>query len=209
MAKKTTSSTDSNIAQFLPAPAYVDGIVFAVAACPDIPMPEQWMPWVLSVSQKPSVNAKQANQLADFLMEKLRFTLDKMRCDQPLLPDDCVWHSDEKQRAALKNWLHGLLTGHQQLEGSWQQAWSETQEHALDMQGLSLRLARCLKLFSTLADPNAAIERSPEDKRVVLIEGLPKLAASLPAMLKEYTEISGEIAQILPNQFEVYSANKD
>ena len=28
----------------LPEQAYLEGLIFGVAACPEIPMPEQWMP---------------------------------------------------------------------------------------------------------------------------------------------------------------------
>ena len=76
-------------------------------------------------------------------------------------------------------------------------------EQTLDLPALSGRLNRCLKLFTTLADPQSRLQQTPPEKRQQLTAGLPRLAESLPSMLKEYVAISGELVQVLPNQFEV------
>ena len=76
-------------------------------------------------------------------------------------------------------------------------------EQTLDLPALSGRLNRCLKLFTTLADPQSRLQQTPPEKRQELADGLPRLAASLPPMLREYVAISGELVQVLPNQFEV------
>ncbi|MDC8832531.1 UPF0149 family protein [Alteromonas gilva] len=198
-----------SMAGVLSARPYLEGVIFAVAACPEIPMPEKWMPWVLRADLNVAVSKEQADQLADFLMGRLRAALDAMRKGESLLPADYVEPSapekepSARQQENLKNWLKGVLTGHQQLESQWQQAWKSNEDEALDMTDLATRLTRCLKLFSTLANPSLTLSQAPADKRQALAQGLPKLAASLPAMLKEYVAISGELVQALPNQFEV------
>ena len=186
----------------LPEQAYLQGLIFGVAACPEIPMPEQWMPWVLRANANTAISKPQADELADYLMGQLRDTLDTMRKDKPLLPAGYEWQGKAHQQSDLKRWLSGLLTAHQQLEKQWQQAW-QMGEQTLDLPALSARLNRCLKLFSTLADPALRLQQTPAAKRQELEDGVPRLAASLPAMLKEYVETSGALVQGLPNQFEV------
>ena len=139
----------------------------------------------------------QADELADYLMGRLRDTLDSMRKEERLLPEEYQWHGN-----GLQQWLKGLLTAHQQLEKQWQQAW-QMSEQTLDLPALSGRLNRCLKLFTTLADPQSRLQQTSPEKRQELTDGLPRLAASLPPMLREYVAISGELVQVLPNQFEV------
>ena len=181
----------------LPEQAYLEGLIFGVAACPEIPMPEQWMPWAIRADANTAISKQQADELADYLMGRLRDTLDSMRKEERLLPEEYQWHGN-----GLQQWLKGLLTAHQQLEKQWQQAW-QMSEQTLDLPALSGRLNRCLKLFTTLADPQSRLQQTPPEKRQQLTAGLPRLAESLPSMLKEYVAISGELVQVLPNQFEV------
>ncbi|GGF73416.1 UPF0149 family protein [Alteromonas lipolytica] len=206
MVSKSKNDQQQAFAKFLPQQTYLQGTIFAVAACPEIPMPEQWMPWVICSNSDAFIDRQQADELADFLMAQLRDTLDKMRRGESCLPEDCRWHSDTSQRENLQQWLKGLLTGHQQLEEQWLQAWNESSQ-SLDLESLSARLTRCLKLFSTLADPQSRLQQTPMDRRAELERGLPRLADSLPGMLKEYVDISGELMQVLPNQFEVVPKN--
>ena len=181
----------------LPEQAYLQGLIFGVAACPEIPMPEQWMPWAIRADANTAISKQQADELADYLMGRLRDTLDSMRKEERLLPEEYQWHGN-----GLQQWLKGLLTAHQQLEKQWQQAW-QMSEQTLDLPALSGRLNRCLKLFTTLADPRSRLQQTSHEKRQELTDGLPRLAASLLPMLREYVAISGELVQVLPNQFEV------
>lgn len=203
MAVKATIVDELQVANLLSSADYMEGLIFAVAACPEIPMPERWMPWVLNIDAGHSLSKQQADQLADDLMGRLRNVLDRMRQDKPLLPGQYAWSKDDASRLALQNWLKGLLTGHQQLQPNWQAAWKDNEQSTVDLEDLSVRLTRCLKLFTTLANPDLALANTVDSQRSVLLEGLPKLAESLGAMLKEYVEISGELVQVLPNQFEV------
>ncbi|NVK58296.1 MAG: UPF0149 family protein [Alteromonadaceae bacterium] len=202
MSATDNDEIDLQMAEVLSARPYLEGVIFAVAACPEIPMPEKWMPWVLQADLNVAISKAQADELADFLMHRLRDVLDAMRKGKSLLPTAYAGTSTAEQEN-LRLWLEGVLTGHQQLESQWQQAWKSNQNEALDMTELARRLTRCLKLFSTLANPELTLSQTPETKRDALAEGLPRLIASLPAMLKEYVAISGELVQALPNQFEV------
>lgn len=202
MAGSTTDYETLTMQAVLPAPPFLHGIIFGVAACPEIPMPETWMPWVIRADASAAISKQQADELADYLMARLRDTLDCMRKDSRLLPHGYEWGTTADKQQNVQLWLKGLLTGHQQLEKQWLQAW-QLSEQTLDLPSLSSRLNRCLKLFSTLADPELKLQQTPADKCSELEAGLPRLAASLPAMLKEYVEISGELVQVLPNQFEV------
>lgn len=104
-------------------PFYIRGLLFAVCASPDIPMPEQWFPWIIKDSG--NIDAEQVNQLSDLLMNMLKEQLQAMRDDKVSLPDDCQY---PQQQQNLQDWLTGLLAGHSLLEKSWQQGWDRSND---------------------------------------------------------------------------------
>ena len=67
-----------NFENVLPSTYQVDGMIFAVASAPEIPMPEQWMPWLIQSGDSKLVD-KDVDKLADALMNGLRAHLDFMR----------------------------------------------------------------------------------------------------------------------------------
>ena len=71
----------------LPDAYYVDGMIFAVASAPEIPMPEQWMPWLIQSSDSHLVD-KDVDKLADTLMNGLRAHLDFMRQEKSPMPNE-------------------------------------------------------------------------------------------------------------------------
>ncbi|MFC3094561.1 YecA family protein [Alteromonas sediminis] len=184
--------------------SFVAGLVFGVSASPEIPMPEKWMPWTLS-SAASSLDSHQADALADALMGQLRWQLDTMRNNQIRLPVECKWDADKTKRTTLENWLSGLMFAHQQCEPEWQVAWNNRQ-----IDDAVSRLTRCIKCFSLLADADAALKASPDDKKDQLIENLPVLTSQLTSLLQDYVALAGELAGTLPGQFELTSepANK-
>ncbi|RDV28965.1 hypothetical protein DXV75_00400 [Alteromonas aestuariivivens] len=192
--------------QQLPPLFFVKGHVFAVAASPEIPMPETWMPWVID-GQGARYTADHVNTIADALMAELRATLQAMRDQKRLLPAACQWSEMPAQRMELESWLTGLLHGHQRLEACWQEAWSRASLQPGE--DPAKRLTRCLKLFTVLANPKLAIDCRPETASKQLRQNLPTLFAQLPAMLVEYVTLAGELAGALPNQFETFQRGRD
>lgn len=194
------------IGRVLPSFHQADGLIFAVAASPDIPMPETWMPWVISQSGDTLVS-DDVDRLADALMHSLRSHLDAMRQHTDLLPAVCQWQPGAAIPAELERWLAGLLQGHQLLEPTWRAAWEQkakVESLTAEDEDPATRLSRCLKLFSTLANSELALaQRSPANARA-LQQHLPTLWRQLPAMLQEYVDLAGELAQALPNQFETF-----
>ncbi|MCU7555431.1 UPF0149 family protein [Alteromonas sp. ASW11-19] len=201
-----TLCSHPTIGRVLPPFHQADGLIFAVAASPDIPMPEIWMPWVISQSGDTLVS-DDVDRLADALMHSLRTHLDAMRQQAALVPDACQWQQGAVIPTELECWLGGLLQGHQLLEPTWRAAWerkAKTESLAADAEDPAARLSRCLKLFSTLANSELALaQRSPANAEA-LRQHLPTLWRQLPAMLQEYVDLAGELAQALPNQFETF-----
>ena len=195
----------------LPSKSYVEGFIFAIATAPEIPMPETWMPWLISGSASANSTAD-FDFLADGLMDGLRHHLRTMRDDHVLLPAHCESTADKPVADTLSIWLTGLLAAHKQLEPCWQRAWTLAQQQpatdkAVGKEDPALRLRRCLKLFTTLADVELALSvRSAQDAQR-LQENLVILVKQLPQMLKEYVELAGELAGALPNQFESFVHN--
>ena len=196
--------------RLLPSQMYCRGFIFAVASCPEIPMPESWMPWLIKQDERPADNTS-FDQLAEGLMDGLRQVLQAMREGDNLVPESCVWDTDAIKRTALSDWLTGLLSAHSQVETIWQQAWSLAQQHPEQDRGIlneedpARRLARCLKLFSTLANVELALLKRTSEQAELLNANLSKLADQLPAMAKEYVRIAGELSAVLPNQFESFT----
>ncbi|MBU2979507.1 UPF0149 family protein [Alteromonas sp. C1M14] len=193
----------------LPEKAYTQGFTFAVATSPEIPMPETWMPWLMTKSgDLPSTSL--LDTLAEGLMDGLRTHLNAMRLNAALLPQRYLTLSAGMPNPTLSLWLTGLLAAHAKLEPCWQRAWtlakqSSADDLAQDKEDPSKRLTRCLKLFTTLADAQMALSMRNQEQRLLLKENMSKLVAQIPAILEDYVELAGELAGVLPNQFENFT----
>jgi uncharacterized protein len=208
----------------LPCVEKVDGMIFAVAACPEIPMPEQWMPWLIQSGSGRLVDSD-VDILADALMNGLRSHLDYMRQGRIALPPYCVdaieSKGDTKRPSnALSQWLTGLLFVHKNVESVWQNAWQQAEkkesnampdssQKTCDSEPPEVRLTRCLKMFSTLANIELAYQQRRAEQVTQLSENLPLLMQQLPALLKDYTNLAGDLACALPNQFETFTKSAD
>ncbi|WP_334031931.1 UPF0149 family protein [Alteromonas sp. P256] len=204
----------------LPCAEKVDGMIFAVAACPDIPMPEQWMPWLIQSGASRLVDSD-VDILADTLMNGLRSHLDYMRQGRIALPPYCycvdaIESNDDTKRPsdALSQWLTGLLYVHKNVESVWQNAWQQAEKKERNAETGSseppeARLTRCLKMFSTLANIELAYQQRRVEQVAQLSENLPLLIQQLPALLKDYTNLAGDLACALPNQFETFSKSTE
>lgn len=206
-----------NFKNVLPNAYQVDGMIFAVAAAPEIPMPEQWMPWLIQSSDSKLVD-KDVDKLADTLMNGLRAHLDLMRQSKSPLSSELTEAIEVKgvmrPSKELESWLNGLLQVHKQLEPVWQNAWNHldkrsTEDTSDDKDKLAepaeARLSRCLKLFSTLANIELALSYRNETQVAQLESNIHMLVKQLPSVLADYTKLSGELAQALPNQFETFN----
>lgn len=200
--------SSEKLKRILPSAYKADGMVFAVAACPEIPMPEQWMPWLIQHSSDVLVD-NDVDVLADALMNSLRAHLDCMRAERAALPSACVYnHTAQEVPTSVAEWLQGLLYVHQQLEDVWQQAWHRFSLDNKVEPGQELpekRLSRCLKLFSTLANVELALQSRKAHQAQQLKDNLPLLWKQLPAVLNDYVCLAGQLACALPNQFETFT----
>ncbi len=176
-------------------PNYVHGLVFAVCACPEIPMPEQWFPWVVKLPG--SIDAKKVDELSDILMLMLKEQLSAMRDNTVSLPDSCIYQSHPEQHQL---WMQGLVAGHGLLEGTWQQAWSQAEVSKTVQKDLT----RCLRMFTTFANTELAVQQANQRGAEGFAEKLPQLAQSVQPILRDYVRLAGDLAKHLPNQFEVY-----
>lgn len=165
-------------------------------------MPEVWLPWV--VKNQGDIRQKDADELMGLLLELLKSRLSEMRDDQFPLPKDCTY-SSERNNDELKQWLTGLLFGHQQLEQVWQEAWQHMMKQDPEAQPkLKRDLSHCLRMFSTFANPDLAISQAEQRDNHELAEKLPVIFESFPKALKQYVDISGKLVGYIPNQFELY-----
>ena len=211
-----------NFKNVLPNAYHVDGMIFAVAAAPEIPMPEQWMPWLIQSGDSKLVD-KDVDMLADTLMNGLRAHLDLMRQSKSPLPSELseaiVANGGMRPSKELESWLNGLLQVHKQLEPVWQNAWNHLDKRSAKNKSddedkpkedkvtepAEVRLSRCLKLFSTLANIELALSYRNDTQVAQLESNIRMLVKQLPSVLADYTRLSGELAQALPNQFETFS----
>lgn len=174
-------------------------------------MPETWMPWVIQHSGSTMVS-DDVDELAECLINRLRDHLSAMRVQDNYLPVACRWQQDATLPESLEQWLAGLLKGHQMLEPTWRKAWEQkAQNETLSAaeEDPASRLTRCLKLFSTLARHQLALSQRSAENAEKLRANLPLLWQQLPAMLQEYVTLAGELAQALPNQFEMFTKVSD
>ena len=129
--------------------AFIQGVVFAVAAAPEIPMPEKWLPWVIKTSNQ-LISTEQADEITDILMKLLQQQLKSMSEEKIHLPMDITFIQDGQKQSSVAVWCQGMLFGHSQLETTWQDAWSKMQvSEVIQMQQLQKDLSHCLYMFST------------------------------------------------------------
>ncbi|WP_218354651.1 UPF0149 family protein [Alteromonas lipotrueiana] len=195
-------------AQVLPPEMYTRGVIFSVAAAPEIPMPETWMPWLVH-STSYSLTDDQVDNLAHHLMGNLRDVLHQMSEKKSCLPFTLSQTQKDNEKRELQAWLKGLLTGHQQLETIWQTAWEKAEKKpqldgGLKNEAPDKRLRRCLKLFTTLANPKASLKGLEKAQADKLERSLPQLTLQLPGILQDYINLAGELAPFLPQQFDSF-----
>ena len=185
---------------YLQAPYCVLGTVFAVAAAPDIPLPDVWLPWLI----KPELGLPAVPQLTlinDVAMACLQWQLQHMRDDNITLPAAVQYSTQVDSPLAL--WMQGLLLAHTRLDSVWQTAWRAmlSAQHA-DVGALQKDLKHCLSVFSTFADISFALQQARDKEQ--LATSLPRIFVSLPRVLATYVTLSGRLVEYLPNQFETF-----
>jgi uncharacterized protein len=184
--------------------AFIQGIVFAVAAAPEIPMPEKWLPWAIKTSNQ-LTSTEQADKLTDILMKVLQVQLKSMSEEKIQLPMGITFNQDGEKQSTVAMWCQGMLFGHSQLEPVWQHAWNKMQvSDEAQMQQLQKDLSHCLYMFTTFADIPLAIKQAEKRGNDQLSNILPKIFLSFPQTLKTYVGLSGRLVDYLPNQFETF-----
>lgn len=183
---------------------YIQGLIFAVASAPEIPMPETWLVWVFK-QRGQLTSVEQADKLTDVLMGLLQSQLKDMRDEKVCLPSQYTFSDASPDESAVSQWLTGLLAGHSQLESVWQSAWDKVAQKQPDkLPEMQKDLVRCLKMFSTFANVPLAISQANELGNHALLTQLPSLFNSLDATLRSYVKLSGDLVDFMPDQFETF-----
>jgi uncharacterized protein len=184
--------------------AFIQGVIFAVAGAPEIPMPEKWLLWVIKTSNQ-LTSTEQADKLTDILMKMLQEQLKSMSEEKIHLPMGITFSQDKQEQSTVSLWCQGMLFGHSQLEPVWQHAWNKMQiSDAAQMRQLQKDLSHCLYMFTTFADIPLAIKQAENRGNDQLLNILPKIFLSFPQTLKTYVGLSGRLVDFLPNQFETF-----
>ncbi len=191
---------------------YLHGVITAVAACPEIPMPERWMSWVLKSGSQKLTDA-QLDDIAHTLMTALQIQLKRMADQKMLLPDEASFGDDKLQKvdhqcdtnSPLSLWCSGVLAGHSRLEQTWLNAWDKMLEQAPEeSKKRQKQLKHVLSMLSTFANVPLAMEQANKKGNTQLKEHLPTIARSLPNTIKEYVDLSGNLVSYIENQFETF-----
>nr|WP_226992253.1 UPF0149 family protein [Aliiglaciecola lipolytica] len=208
-ALQQVESVCTKHSKILHSPNYIRGLVFAVSAAPEIPMPDQWLKWAFKGAGG-SISEAEIDHVAEVLMGLLQYELAQMRTNNLDFPGKGVPLPDNlSEKLSVSEWLKGLLSGHSRLESVWQACWQQVEtkepEKLLKFQR---DLKHCLLMFSSFADIPMAIEQAKKVNNIKLLDNLPKIYASLPEALKTYVKLSGQLAQYLPEQFETFEQEK-
>jgi uncharacterized protein len=181
---------------------YIQGLLFAVCAAPEIPMPETWLPWVMKTHHQ-LTSAEQTQSLTDLLMKLLQQQLKNMSEERISLPTGVNFHHTDEAKNTAAVWCRGMLFGHHQLEPVWQNAWDKMQStEPANMQKLHKDLRHCLYMFTTFADIPLAVKQAKERGSHQLRDALPTIFLFFPQTLKTYVGLSGRLVDYLPHQFE-------
>ncbi|MDP5029982.1 MAG: YecA family protein [Paraglaciecola sp.] len=186
----------------LQAPYIILGTIFAVAAAPDIPMPDVWLPWIFKSSAKLE-DIQDLHSIHESAMGCLQWQLQQMRDEHIALFSELDY--SEQKNSPLAQWMQGLLFAHTQLDKVWQIAWQAMlkSQHA-EVEKLQKDLKHCLSVLSTFADIPFALTRLNSEAKTHLSAALPRIYQSLPEVLQTYVATSGQLIEYLPNQFETF-----
>lgn len=186
----------------LQAPYSILGTIFAVAAAPDIPLPDVWLPWIFKRSGQ---DIKDLHSIHDAAMLCLQWQLQKMRDEKITLLEELEY--SPQNNSPLAQWMQGVLLAHTQLEQVWHKAWQAmlNSQHG-EVDKLQKDLKHCLSVFSTFADIPFALEQTKD--KAQLTTALPRIYHSIPEVLRTYVATSGQLIEYLPNQFETFVAKE-
>jgi len=191
---------------------YIHGLITAVSACPEIPMPEQWMAWTFKASSA-KLNTSEQDKVANALMTTLQSQLRCMTEKSALMPNETAFTDSELQKvndtlsvnSPLSLWCSGLLAGHSQLENVWLNAWDKMLEkEPTQLKARQKQLKHVLSMLSTFANVPLAIEQAENNGNSALRNHLATIARSLPNALNEYVDLSGSLVSYIENQFETF-----
>ena len=186
---------------FLHTQPFVEGVIVGACACPEIPLPDVWLPWTIKQHNKVENNA-QADRVFEQLFEYFRLVLSSIKRQQLVLPD-YINERDIQKNKNMQDFLSGVLFAHGASEKIWQTAWDKIAiVEPEKMQAHAKSLKHCLMMFTTFANVEQAIKRADKQNNPEMIEKLPQIAKSLPDAFKKYFEISDELVAFLPDQFE-------
>lgn len=184
--------------------AFIQGMIFAVCAAPEIPMPETWLPWIIKTKNQ-LANEQQADQLTDLLMKLLKYQLKDMSDEKIQIAKGISFDGDTSTDSNVSQWCQGMLFGHSQLEPVWQNAWDKMQVTDQEqMSQLQKDLSHCLYMLSTFADIPLALRQAEARGNDQLSNLLPKIFLSFEQSLITYVGLSGRLVDFLPNQFETF-----
>lgn len=190
---------------FLHSRYYVEGCLLGACACPEIPLPDVWLPWVIKEHNQIQ-NAAQADRITDILFAYFKHCLAQMNTNSLTIPEYAVYTANADEGDPLRQWCEGILIAHSAREPFWHGAWRKMQQSEPDnAPQMSKDLKHCLLMFSTFADPQRAIaDAKIKDSRSDLADKLPTIVKSLNEALNKYVSLSGKLASYLPNQFETF-----
>ncbi|WP_395340149.1 UPF0149 family protein [Ningiella sp. W23] len=195
--------SDPEKVSYLHSRYFVEGLLTGACACPEIPLPDTWLPWTLA-KQGQIQDAKQADYIFEQLFAAFKSCLASMRDGELRLPDYAQYCGLENSNA-LQKYCSGIVYAHQSVENCWQQAWQIMQVKSPDeAPKLAKDLKHCLLVFSTFAEPAVAIAQANDRGEIGLGEKLPVIAKSLQSAMDTYVATSGALAAFLPNQFETF-----
>lgn len=190
---------------FLHNQAFVEGVIIGACACPEIPLPDVWLPWTIKQHNKVENNA-QADRIFEQLFDYFRQVLASVKQQSVLLPvyvEEVTSDEDITNNTEREDFLSGVLLAHQASERTWQMAWDKmAKAEPENMQVQAKRLKHCLMMFSTFANVKQALAKAKKQNNADLVEKLPTIAKSLPDAFKTYLAISDSLVEFLPDQFE-------
>lgn len=195
---------DQDQVDFLHSQYYVEGCLLGACACPEIPLPDAWLPWVIKRHQQIQTT-EQADIITNTLFAYFKECLALMHTNRLRLPSYAIYTGAHNQ--ALSDWCEGVLMAHAAREKYWLGAWHKMQISAPSKAPqMAKDLKHCLLMFTTFARPQEAISdaQAKDGSGEALAQKLPMIAKSLPDTLLKYVAISGELADYLPNQFETF-----
>jgi uncharacterized protein len=172
----------------------LQGFLFTVVSAPDLVPPSDWLPIILGDEKAGFASPDQANEILGHIMALYNTTNAAVLDPPTLLPADCPLHEDVLANfaddAPMAQWSRGFLSGHEWLEGLWEETVPEELTEDLEATFMALSFFSSRELAEAFHAETTTGDQSFE----AMADAIHRV---VPSAVAQYAHLGRSIATVL------------